>query len=122
MFINLLYHFIISINVAIDIGSHFTKSFSFVNSEFPQINLNMEAKRITPSYIALRSKNGTIIDDLKLENCNNIKVSIGDRALSWIENKPHLGWGNFIDYVGYNKSIIEKYRKNFFFMNEIKGF
>ena len=100
--------------IAVDLGSYFTKSSIFNNTNSPKIAENLESKRITPSFIAFRIKEGMNTKkktQLEPEEVEDAIPSIGNKALSLMERRPFMGAGYFTYNCDLEDEKIQEFSK-----------
>ena len=98
-FINIIF----SKSYTIDMGSYYTKSAIEGKGKVPEMGINHYSKRLTPSFVAFKSKDGISNDSSDCLNEKEIRSLIpviGEQAETILRTKPWMGSGylhNFID-------------------------
>lgn len=90
----------IAFHLTIDAGSFYTKLAQFSVSEYPSILFNHHSKRLTPTFLNVRSPlNRTT--PIKFNEAKRLKIDFGDDAYQELENHPNSSSGLFSRYSGY---------------------
>ena len=96
--LSLLLSFVFSYELNIDMGSFFTKASSFLYSEPPSMSVNMQTKRLTPTFLGFKvpkKLNGTISQKLTTKQLKKLIAVHGENALQYIKSRPHFCSGFF---------------------------
>ena len=98
-------YFFFSNGFTIDMGSYYTKSAYEGDSKIPIVGLNLYSKRLTPSFVAFKSKsefdkrNSTCLTDNEIRG---LKPVIGEQAQSLLQTKPYAGSGYLQYFIDIN--------------------
>jgi len=107
VFFSILIRPICSIYIGIDFGSQFTKSYVVNTTERPEIGLNYQSKRVTPTFVAFRSTKSFDFDQKGVLNNSEAEDLIplfGEKALNSVDNKCNTGVGYFPYFVDIDDS------------------
>lgn len=98
----------VSVHLGIDLGSYFTKSTLVTSSENPEIALNYQTKRITPTFVGFRAKPSfrPFYDrPLTQEEIELLTAEFGEKAINLMELRPWMGSGYFPAFVGLSENV-----------------
>lgn len=116
MLFSILCPITVSIHISIDFGSFMTKSAAFIENEPPHILTNLDAKRLTPTFISFYGPKLPDYDycsDMNQSLAQNLEPQIGMQAIHQLESRPWMGTGflpQFVDATSnYTNIFTEKY-------------
>lgn len=91
---------VFSVHVSIDFGSYFAKASIYSTTSSPEIGLNVNSERNTPSFISFRlEKQLNFTKPLTNSDAKFFTPEIGDRAITYLKTRPFLGIGFFSYFI-----------------------
>lgn len=105
------------VRIGIDLGSYYTKSSIASTTDTPEIGMNYQTKRLTPTYIGFRASQGFDYHSespLTTEEAKKLTPYFGDKALEIMSTKPWLGAGLLPLFLDLNASETSKLSRTLF--------
>lgn len=102
------------ISIAIDVGTSYTKSALAQDAEIIGIGCDCQNKKITPTFIAFRTKphfNSKGKGFIRPDETQYLIPEIGEKAINILKIRPNMGAGYFPDLIELNDTYKEERSK-----------
>ncbi|OHS97936.1 hypothetical protein TRFO_35731 [Tritrichomonas foetus] len=117
MMFSLLIIFSQSVHLGIDFGSQFTKTVLAGSMDIPDISINYESKRFTPTFIGFRASPSFDInsnDPISFEDGKLLNPTFGNNAIEIMTLRPWFGTGFLPLFFGLNEAESRRIAKDLF--------
>ena len=92
------FSFIISYEVNVDLGSFYSKASYYIYSESPQMCVNLQSKRLTPTFLGFKvpkKLSSSLNQTLSSKQLKKLHAVFGDDALTYSQSRPQFVTGYF---------------------------
>ena len=101
-----------SLDIGIDFGSFYTKSAIFSKNLHPEIALNLQTKRLTPTFISFKDKLNSSLDfntNINILGLDKFRILIGDEAIQNHIINSFPSSGHFPLFIDLNENKIKEF-------------